>query len=196
MTATRPLLGLLLAVAPLWGVVWLSNARVGVHPPAGAVLRLAWSALPERVETCRETAPDELARLPPHMRQRVVCEGRAASYRLTARAGGVVVADRVVRAGGLRQDRRLYVFQELRMPAAAVEIEVRFDRIESETGGPAGAPQSAGAPPAARARESIPPRLAYAGRLHLAPERVALITYDPVRRALVARGVTTPGPGR
>jgi hypothetical protein len=196
MTATRPLLGLWLAAVPLSGVLLLSNARVGVHPSAHAVLRLAWSALPERVETCREAAPDELARLPPHMRQRVVCEGRAASYRLTARAGGVVVADRVVRPGGLRQDRRLYVFQELRVPAAPVDVEVRFDRIESAAGGPARSPQLPGSSPAAPARESIPPRLAYTGRLHLAPERVALITYDPVRRVLVVRGATTPGTGR
>jgi hypothetical protein len=186
-TIADRLLGAALAAAALAAVVSGSNASLTAHPTADAMLRLAWSALPERVETCREATAEELARLPPHMRQRLVCEGSAASYRLTVRAGGAVVADRVVRAGGLRHDRRLYVFQEIRIPAAETAVEVRFDRIEAAaaTAAPAASPSGRAVPPSG-SRESIPPRLAFVDRLPVEPRSVVLITYDPGRRALIA----------
>jgi hypothetical protein len=77
--------GAALAVASLAGVAWLSRAPVTAHRSDEAVLRLAWSALPERIEECRERTPEELAQLPQHMRQPVVCEGTTATYRLQVR---------------------------------------------------------------------------------------------------------------
>jgi hypothetical protein len=71
-------------------LAWASTAPVTVHDSRDAVLRLAWSARPERVEQCRQQSEEELARLPRHMRQPVVCEGVAAQYRLTVRREGTV----------------------------------------------------------------------------------------------------------
>ena len=88
-----------------------SNAPLSPHPPGHALLRLAWSARPERIEHCRAQSADELARLPPHMRQAVVCEGVTARYRLTARHDGRLLVDRIVSGGGLWQDRRLFVLE-------------------------------------------------------------------------------------
>jgi len=126
-----------IAAAALAGTVWVSNAPLTVHPSPDAVLRVAWSALPERVETCREPSAEELSGLPTHMRQRLVCEGTAAAYRLTVRAGTAPIAGRAVQAGGLRHDRRLFVFEEIRLPAGTTDVDVRFERIDT-AGAPAG----------------------------------------------------------
>lgn len=202
MTVLDRLAGALLAAAALAAMAFASNASIGAHRSADGMLRVAWSAMPEWVETCREASAEELARLPPHMRQRLVCEGTTASYRLTVRAGGALLADRVVRAGGLRHDRRLYVFQEFRIPAGETGIDVRFDRVEGG-GGPGVGPGAA--PPAQPEfrrvqKDSVAPRLAWTERVAFTTRSVVLVTYDARRRALFAvrpAGVTPrPEPRR
>jgi hypothetical protein len=168
-------------------LAWASNAPVTVHDSRNAVLRLAWSARPERVEECRQQSEEELARLPRHMRQPVVCEGVAAQYRLTVRRDRTVVAVQTVRGGGLRHDRRLYVFQEVPVPAGESSIDVVFERLDTGTSKASSGPSS-GAP-------VVPPYLAYERRLRLRPREVALITYDEERRVLVAlQGSSAAGP--
>ncbi len=69
------------------------------------------------------------------MRQALICDGITASYRLEVRRAGVVVADQIVRGGGLRHDRPLYVFREIPMPAGDASIAVRFSRVDDQTAG-------------------------------------------------------------
>ena len=168
-------------------LAWASTVPLTVHDSRDAVVRLAWSARPERVERCRQQSEEELARLPRHMRQPVVCEGVAAEYRLTVRRERTVVVERIVRGGGLRQDRRLYVFQEVPVPAGESSIEVVFERLDSGTPNPAPGPASGAL--------AVPPRLSFERRLRLRPREVALITYDEDRRELVSQqGSTAAGP--
>ncbi len=127
--------GIALAVAVMAGLVWASNAPMATNRDPEARLRLAWSARPERIEKCRQQSEEELARLPAHMRQPVACEGTTAEYRLQVRVDGALVADRVVHGGGLRRDRRLYVFEEVLLPAAEATVDVRFDRVDSSEPG-------------------------------------------------------------
>ena len=121
------------------GLVWASNAPMTTNPSPDARLRLAWSARPERIEKCRQQSEEELARLPAHMRQAVACEGTTAEYRLQVRIDGALVADRVVHGGGLRRDRRLYVLEEVVLPAAEAAVDVRFDRVDPSEPGAAAA---------------------------------------------------------
>ena len=94
------------------------------------MLRLAWSARPERIEECRPQSEDALATLPAHMRQSLICEGTTATYVLEVQRNGVVIARQ--RAGrGLAPRPPLYVFSELPMPAGEARIAVRFTRLES-----------------------------------------------------------------
>jgi hypothetical protein len=174
-------LGAVLAAAAMAGVVWASNAPMTAHRVPDAVLRLAWSARPERIETCRQQSTEELARLPQHMRQAVVCEGATAEYRLVVRYEGKVIADQVVRGGGLRQDRRLYVFQDLRVPAGDAAIDVRFHRRDHGD-----AAKDEVEPGKDDRGQSVPPRLSFERRLRFSPRRVILVTYDSDRRELVA----------
>jgi hypothetical protein len=122
--------GILLATAAMFGIVWASHAPMTTHPSSDAVLRLGWSARPERVEQCRRPSEAEQANLPRHMRQQLICEGTTAAYRLVVRRGDAILAEQVVRGGGLRHDRRLYVFRELPLPPGEADISVRFDRID------------------------------------------------------------------
>ncbi len=127
--------GLALVVVLMVGLVWASNAPMTTNPSPDPRLRLAWSARPERIEKCRQQSEEELARLPAHMRQPVACEGTTAEYRLQVRIEGALVADRVVRGGGLRRDRRLYVFEEIVLPAGEAAVDVTFDRVEASEAG-------------------------------------------------------------
>lgn len=177
----RALPGAAVALVGLAAVLWASHAPVRIHDSNDALLRLAWSARPERAETCRQLSDDELAKVPPHMRQPVVCVGAAARYRLTVTLDRRLVADEVVHAGGLRQDRWLYVFKELRVPASAADVEIRFERVTEGTS-PAPGQQSASASNAGG--EAIPPALIAAGRLGFIPGTVTLATYDLRTRQL------------
>lgn len=177
MTILRRATSVALGLAAMAVIVRGAYVPMTLRGSDQAILRLAWSARPERIERCRQQSEEELARLPAHMRQPVVCEGAtSAQYRLTVRDEGRLVAERVVHGGGLRQDRRLYIFQELPLDPGDRRIEVRFDRLDFE-GADTGNPQSGG--------ETIPAHLAFDQRVRVRPREVVLVTYSPERQALV-----------
>lgn len=186
--------GALVAIGGLAAVVWASSAPLTVHDEPHGLLRLAWSARPERIETCVEQSDEALARLPQHMRQPVLCEGVTAHYRLIVHAGGRLIAERIVRGGGLRQDRRLYVFDELPLEAGDVLLDVLFERLDSGRSSPVSTSvpeeHGAAAPPAGARHQpvgdAVPPRLRFHERVHVRPREVLLITYSPELKTLTA----------
>ena len=176
MTILRRATGVALGFAAMAVIVRGAHVPMTLRGSDQAILRLAWSARPERIERCHQQSEAELARLPAHMRQPFVCEGASAQYRLTVRNEGRLVADRVVHGGGLRQDRRLYIFQELPLDPGDRRIEVRLDRLDPE-GADTGNRQSDG--------ETIPAHLTFDARVRVRPREVVLVTYSPERQALV-----------
>lgn len=179
MTTIDRAAGAVVALAGMAAIVWAASAPITIHGSDHAILRLAWSARPERIENCRQQTEEELARVPAHMRQPIVCEGVSAQYRLTVRHDGMEVANRTVHGGGLRQDRRIYIFDELPLEPGDRTIEVRFERIDSAFRVPQVA--ASGQP----GGETLPPQLALVRQFHVEPREVILITYSPERRALV-----------
>lgn len=165
-----------------------------------ATVRVAFSARPERLETCHEMDADELAALPQHMRQSVVCEGRTASYELQVWHNETLVASSELHGGGLRRDRQLYALQEVLVPAGTSTIEVRLTRVDSlDTGAASPAVpdtiSTGGAiDPARVAREAderrrrmegeVPPLLVLREVVELEPREVVLVTYDQSERQL------------
>jgi hypothetical protein len=198
-------IGMATALLVTVGITRASSVRMS-SSPAVALLRVAWTARPERIEDCRPQREEELAKLPAHMRQAVVCTGTTAAYRLEVRREGAVIADQIVRGGGLRHDRPLYVFREMSMPPGDAAIAVRFVRVDavseptaSGTAAPADSPrehQSAAMDDERRRREdeerirrqeeAIPSLLSLDRRFHFMPREVILVTYDAERRELVA----------
>ena len=194
--------GVLVAAAVL-AVTSGSHVPVAANPSGRAMLRVAWSARPERVETCRTLGDAELAALPQHMRQRVVCEGTTARYRLAVRRDGELLASAVLRGGGLRHDRELYVFRELPVPSGRSTLEVRLTRLDASAadaadhdGAPAGRAAAARRAEATdrerretdehrrRVQDEVPASLALRETVLLAPGEVMLVTYDREGRRL------------
>lgn len=176
MTWARRALGLVIAMVLILGLASASRIRMTPYPSTDGVLRLAWSARPERIEECRNPTADELATRPPHMQQTQICEGTTATYRLEVRLDDELVVDQVVHGGGLRRDRRLYVFRELAVPRGEVRLDVRFTRVEAREA-------SSKSP---LRTEFIAPELVLEQRVQLEPRKVLLVTYDPDLRALHA----------
>jgi hypothetical protein len=199
MTLPNRIAGLLAAAAVMAALLWASNAPMTAHGSNAAVLRLAWSARPERIEDCRQRSAEELAKLPQHMRQPLACEGTTAEYRLRVRIDGSLVTDRIVHGGGLRRDRRLYVFEEVALPPGEREIDIRFDRVESgRPEHPADAADDRGlehhdAAPLGGRGEFVPPSLSFERRVRAVSREVLLVTYSSERRALVTVQNPTAG---
>lgn len=209
---------------PLWRAVAIAAAVIALlllragtlMPVAGnagvavagdhAVLRLSWSARPERIEQCRRLSDEEFNALPAHMRMRWSCEGRFASYLLSARVDDRLVVSDTVRGGGLRHDRPLHLFREYALPAGAHRLAVALERIDvphgidtastaDSTTGSAG--DNAATSISRDARESqerrvrraeaLPPRIVLDTLVHIGARRVILVSYRDAERRLTLR---------
>ncbi|HSR15711.1 MAG TPA: hypothetical protein VLL51_08160 [Gemmatimonadales bacterium] len=163
-----------------------------------AVIRLSWSGRPERLEVCRRLSDAELAERPAHMRQAVVCEGTTASYRFEVALDGTTVAEGLLRGGGFRNDRPIYLLRDLEVPPGEHDLRVTLARVESARPDSTDqAADSAGltldrdvreAEERQRRRlEALPAALRLEERVVLAPRQVLLVTYDPDARRLALR---------
>ena len=165
------------------GVAALSRAPWRAHPDEAAMLRLSLTARPERIETCRRRTAEELAELPAHMRQELVCEGRTARYRLEIEVAGERLAEELLAGGGVRSDRPIHLLREHTIRPGTHRVAVRLTRVEAMD-------ESRDADEGERRRvETIPARLVLDTVLSVAPRGVAVVGYDPRERRLT---VTTP----
>ena len=110
----------------------LSAASVPATGQSTALLRMSWSARPERIETCRVLSQEELEKLLEHMRQRVQCEGKSASYLLTVSIDGVKTREQVVRGAGLRNDRAMYLLEDMPVTPGRHDVQIDFVRRERD----------------------------------------------------------------
>jgi len=211
MSVMTRLAGVVVASVTLFGLALASTASMPVSSSRNAVVRLSLGARPERIESCLAQTNEELERVLPQMRQQVICEGTTARYRMDVRRDSVVLLSRVVRGGGLRNDRQLYVFHDLVVPSGPSSIDVRFVRLdtvqtetEKEGGHEAGerkgerkgersdediAPDRARRETEERRRrraEAMPPELHLRIDVTLAPREVLLVTYNSEARQLTA----------
>ena len=217
--------GVIIAFGLLLAMTWASTAPLRVTTSDDAIVRLSLGARPQRIETCRTQSDEELEKLAPQMRQRVICEGVAARYRLSVRRNGEVIHQQLVRGGGLRHDRRLYVSRDLHVPAGPGVFTVELVRIDTASGQTekheeeeqeeeeeeeeeherAMSPDRQRREEEERRRrreEDVPPELRVEVEAALEPREVLLVTYDPLSRRLVttrgaspAVGGARPGPG-
>jgi hypothetical protein len=181
-------------------IVGTSAAPLPFHDPAMARLRLSWSARPERIEVCRTVSAEELEQREEHMRQRVECDGRFATYTLRVEADDRVVSESIVRGAGLRHDRPLYVLRDFDLPPGVHRIRVTFTRREKtdddaaafakvtpavrDSGIFVGRAEREAEEHARRARAAIPASLALDTSVTFTRRRVKIITFDRDRRAL------------
>lgn len=153
----------------------LSRTPYGA-PPTEGLLRLSWRFRGERIDECRPLTEAEKAALPVHMRRDEVCEGRLAAYRLTVEVDDEVVAERSVLPAGAREDRPLFLFEELPVAPGRRHVRVRF-RVDE-----------ASLPPSAT-KEARREPLELEATLNVVPGGIALVTYDADVGGLVLRGI-------
>ncbi|HEY6110856.1 MAG TPA: hypothetical protein VIV56_18285 [Gemmatimonadales bacterium] len=169
------------AIGTLGAAGVLALIRLGSFTPytaerdVGAIVRFAWRARGERVNECRRRTPDELAKLPPHMRQEEVCEGRVLPYRLAVTLDGAAAVNQLIHGAGAKEDRPLYVFQDLVVSPGSHRVAVSFTREGAAPADTAGA-------------LATPARLTLDTTLTLGARRIVLVTYDEEREQLVVRG--------
>ncbi|MDX1577547.1 MAG: hypothetical protein R3266_03645 [Gemmatimonadota bacterium] len=179
MSAKRPSpVGLLLAAGIVAAIAGLSRVPWTVDPERGSVLRLSWRFQPEGESGCRRPTAEELAELPPHMRNPDACVREAVPYLLELRIDGVRTLADTLHAAGARQDRPVFVYRDVAIDAGAHTIEVGFSSLEPEGPGSAG---------------DTPPGIAlsWSDSVTVDPREIVLIGYDRASRSLVR---ARPGP--
>jgi hypothetical protein len=170
--ALRWLSGVVAAAGVLALIRLASFTPYTAERDVGAIVRFAWRARGERVSECRRRTPDELAKLPAHMRQEELCEGRVLPYRLVVDLDGAAVVNQLIHGAGAREDRPLYVFQDIVVTAGSHRVAVTFTRegaVPADTTGVL----------------ATPARLTLDTMLTLASRRIVLVTYDEEREQLV-----------
>jgi hypothetical protein len=200
MKAMRWLLAAILTALSLGAMAFFSAAPVRSGDSDSARLRLSWSARPERIETCRVLSKKELDETEEHMRQRVECEGKFATYALDVFVDGRLVHRSVVRGAGLRHDRPIYLLREIPVPSGIHRIRVSFNRREKtdndaaafekeasselDTGLFAGRAQREAVEHARRARAAIPAQLTLDRSLLFRRGSVVIVTFGSERGSL------------
>jgi hypothetical protein len=175
-----------------------SATPVALRRAEGSRLRLSWSARPERIEVCRTLSAEELAKLEEHMRQRVQCNGRFATYTLRVESDGKLLHESVVRGSGLRHDRPLYLLRDLDVPPGVHHVRVDLARREKpdtskanegpvsttrvDTGLFAGRAQREVTERARRAAAAIPARLALDTVINVLENHVIVVSLDQDHR--------------
>ena len=177
-----------------------SSAPLPMRGAGSARVRLSWSARPERIERCRTLSAQELAEREAHMRQRVECDGRFATYTLRVDADGRLLTEMLAKGAGLRHDRPLYVLREVDLTPGQHRLQISFRRRErtdgdaaafapaasrgADTGLFAGRAERESEERARRARAAIPAALSLDTTLTLAAGQVVVVTLDQERRVL------------
>jgi hypothetical protein len=159
---SRLVLAVLVAVGATAALGGLSRVPYQSDRSASAVLRLAWRARGIRIEECRQLTEEELANL------------RLIPYRLTVEVDGTTMVNTEIRPAGAREDRPLYVFQDLRLDPGPHDVSVVFVR-EGEID------------PDTEAGAATPGRLEFYEQIVFAVREIALITYDTERKELVRK---------
>jgi ferredoxin/coenzyme F420-reducing hydrogenase delta subunit len=129
-----------LVTAAAFSVGLLVLLALGSGWPQGAdadhaLLRLGWRLAGQVKERCRDLTPEELARLPAHMRRPRECASEVLTYKLRAAVDGHVVADRRVTSPGLRADRPLSVEEDIAIPPGEHTVTVTFIPEEAGSAG-------------------------------------------------------------
>lgn len=179
----------------LYLMTQLSSVPMAQGVSEGALLRLSWKAVPERIEVCRELSEEELAKLAEHMRQRVRCDGRFATYTLRVEVDERAVHEGIVRGAGLRNDRPMFLLHEIGMNPGEHRLRVTFARREktigdstahmrvgADTGLYPGRAEREVVERERRAQAAIPSYVELDTMLTFLPERALVVSFDAERR--------------
>lgn len=99
------------------------------HPLAEdqAMIKVSVARLGQPVGECRRLSDEELAKLPPNMRDPVKCPRERSPLTMEVDVNGTQMLKRVVEPGGLSKDGTAAIYERLVVPAGEQHINVRFN---------------------------------------------------------------------
>lgn len=197
--AGRTVLGISLASVAILVIGAATRVPWTATPADRALLRLSWRAESETMQECRSLTEEELAELPVHMRTPEVCERRAVPYLLKVDIDGRTLLDDTLHGSGAREDRPVYVFREFALRPGAHAIDVEFLAIGAEDAGmdedrendldheddDEESEDDENDDENDEEEELAGVRLTFSDTILFSQREVALVSYDPDRRALV-----------
>lgn len=92
-----------------------------------AVIKVSVARLGQPVGECRRLTDEELAELPPNMRDPVRCPRERSPLSMEVHVNGVQALKRVAVPGGLSRDGAAAIYERLVVPAGEQHISVRFN---------------------------------------------------------------------
>ncbi len=126
--AAARMLGQALAYAAFAAFVGLFAVRPAWTrlPPDTAELKVSIVHRGQPVGECRERTEEELARLPPNMRIRVVCPRERSPLELEIYLDGRLLHREIKAPSGLRHDGPAYIYHRFAVPAGEHIVRVRL----------------------------------------------------------------------
>ena len=114
------------------GIAFLSQVSTRPAPSKAGLLRLSWRLAGQTVKDCQKRTPQELASLPIHMRTSEICAEKKLAYRLILSVDGKSYIEKIIRPGGFRSDRPLYVAENLELPEGKYQVIATFEPAEEK----------------------------------------------------------------
>lgn len=145
---------------------WFSfNPRYQHLAADQALLKLSFSHPGQLREECRRRSAEELARMPPNMRQALDCPRERSPVTVEMSLDGAVVTREVVKPTGLSRDGPSTLYARFAVPAGEHRLAVRIDDSVREPG-------------FNHVREEA---------VQLAPGRILVVDFDPGRGGILFR---------
>ncbi len=119
------------------GVAWLSASPAWQTVPENmALLRLSFTHSGDRSASCRDRTPEELAKLPPNMRQTQVCARRRPPIYVELEVDGALIYSAESAPSGIAGSGPSRLYERLLLPAGTHNLTVRMrDNPASEAYG-------------------------------------------------------------
>ncbi len=105
----------------------LTQIRVGEPNLDQGELRMSVRIPGQFIESCRERTPEELSRLPQHMRTPKICERLLTQYRYKVLINNKVWVESVAQASGLQGDRPIHINKFEKVKPGSYQINVVFE---------------------------------------------------------------------
>ncbi len=148
------------------GVGYFAAAPAYRHLPADTgVVKLSFSHAAERLGACRERGAQELAALPPNMRQRLDCPRERAPVAIEVALDGQLLYRDLLQPSGFKRDGAANVYRRFSVATGAHRLTLRLNDRAGATGYNFVAERD----------------------IQLAPAQVLVVDFDPVRGGFVLK---------
>lgn len=137
-----------------------------IYVPSGSdegMLRMSWKLTGQRQEDCRDLSEKEILARPKHMRKSRECSEIYYSYMLRYKIGDVT-GQESIQPAGMRKDRPLLIFKEIKLKPGTYAVDIEFST-----------------------REVSAQKFSFSGNVQINPNKVALITRNKNEQEFIVK---------